>query len=107
MKMTQRLPMRGGRGARPGGWGGCGGPRPSGAGWTFQPRGSRSIRQTLEPVPLLMPGVGVVVVAVELPEALAIPAHHLEPAQELRRLPEVALGDEQAQRRAVVVLERP
>jgi hypothetical protein len=34
----------------------------------------------LEPVPLLAPGVGVVVVAVQLPEAHAVLAHHLQPA---------------------------
>src|SRR3954468_2097941 len=106
MKAIQRQPMRGGRGARPSGLGGAGVPRPSGAGWTFQPRGSRSIRRSLEPVALLLPGIGVVVIAVELPEALAVLGHHLELAQELRRLPEVALGDEQPQRRAMVGLER-
>src|SRR3954454_11153143 len=105
MKAIQRQPMRGGRGARPSGLGGAGVPRPSGAGWTFQPRGSRSIRRSLEPVALLLPGVGVVVVAVELPEALAVLAHHLELAQELRGLPEVALGNEEPQRRAMVVLQ--
>src|SRR4051794_3754484 len=56
----------------------------------------------LEPVPLFLPGVRVVVVAVQLPEAHAILAHHLDAAQELGRLPEVALGHQQAQRRAVV-----
>ena len=45
-----------------------------------------------KPVPLFPPGVGVVVVAVELPEAHPVLAHHLELAQELRRLPEVALA---------------
>src|SRR3954453_47744 len=59
-----------------------------------------------EPMPLLAPGVGVVVVAVQLPEPHPVRAHHLELAQELRGLPEVALGHEQSQRRAVVVLER-
>src|SRR3954465_12515847 len=60
----------------------------------------------LEPMPLLGPGVGVVVVAVQLPEAHPVLAHHLELAQELRRLPEVALRHEQSQRGAVVGLER-
>src|SRR3954465_943610 len=59
-----------------------------------------------EPVPLFLPGVGVVVVAVQLPEAHAVLAHHLELAQELGRLPEVALRHQQPQRRAVVVLQR-
>src|SRR4051812_19932236 len=59
-----------------------------------------------EPVPLFAPGIGVVVVAVQLPEAHAVLAHDLELAQELRRLPEVALRHEQPQRSAVVGLER-
>src|SRR4051812_39737385 len=59
-----------------------------------------------EPVPLFAPGIGVVVVAVQLPEAHPVLAHHLELAQELRRLPEVALRHEQPQRSAVVGLER-
>src|SRR6185312_10084403 len=54
-----------------------------------------------KPVPLFLPGVGVVVVAVQLPEAHPILAHHLELAEKLRRLPEIPLGDEQTQRRAV------
>src|SRR5256714_4324801 len=66
----------------------------------------RRITPDSEPVPLFLPGVGVVVVAVQLPEAHAVLAHHLELAHELRRLPEVALGHEQAQRPAVFVLER-
>src|SRR3954468_9764567 len=105
-KATQRQPIdTRGRG-RPGGLGCSGVPRPSGAGETFQPRGSRSIRETLEPVALFLPGVRVVVVAVELPEALAILGQDLQAARELRRLPEVALRHEEAQRRAVVGLER-
>src|SRR4051794_40154 len=60
----------------------------------------------LEPVPLFLPGVRVVVVAVELPEAHPVLAHHLDATQELGRLPEVALWHEQAQRRAVIGLER-
>src|SRR5690242_981387 len=67
---------------------------------------SRITSTTLEPVALLFPGVGVVVVAVQLPEAHAVLAHQLELAHELRRLPEVALRHEQPQRAAVVVLER-
>src|SRR5690242_9645356 len=59
-----------------------------------------------EPVPLFLPGVGVVVVAVQLPEAHAVLAHHLELAHELRRLPEVALGHEQPQRPSVLVPQR-
>src|SRR4051794_19377499 len=66
----------------------------------------RRITPISEPVPLFLPGVGVVVVAVELPEAHAVLAHQLELAHELRRLPEVALGHEQPQRPTVVVLER-
>src|SRR3954452_8006888 len=60
----------------------------------------------LEPVPLLLPRIRVVVVVAHLPEAAPVRAHHLELAQELGRLPEVALRHEQPQRRAVVVLER-
>src|SRR4051812_3963140 len=96
MKAIQRQPIRGGRtGGRPCSLGCSGLPRPSGAGVTFQPRGSRSIRKTLtasEPVALFLPGVGVVVVAVELPEAHPVLGHDLQAAQELGRLPEVALG---------------
>src|SRR5436190_23719674 len=40
-----------------------------------------------KPVPLFLPGVGGVVVAVELPEAHAVLAHHLDLAQELGGLP--------------------
>src|SRR3954452_21970662 len=61
----------------------------------------------LEPVPLFAPGVSVVVVAVQLPEAHSVLAHHLELAQELGRLPEVALRHQQPQRPAVIVLQRP
>src|SRR3954452_22465417 len=58
-----------------------------------------------EPVSFFLPGVRVVVVAVQLPEAHAVLAHDLELAHELGRLPEVALGHDQPQRAAVVVLE--
>jgi hypothetical protein len=57
-------------------------------------------------MPLLLPRIGVVVVAVQLPEAHPVGRHQLELAQELGRLPEVALGHEQPQRGAVVGLER-
>src|SRR5215216_3082830 len=40
-------------------------------------------RGRLEPVPLLLPRIGVVVVAVQLPEAHAVLGHQLELAQEL------------------------
>src|SRR5215216_1697205 len=60
----------------------------------------------LEPVPLLLPGIRVVVVAVQLPEPHAVVGHELELAHELGRLPEIALGHEQSQRRAVVGFER-
>src|SRR3954453_14497241 len=106
MIATQRQPTDGVRRGRPGGLGCSGLPRPSGDGLTFQPRGSRSISATLEPVALLLPRVCVVVVAVELPEPLSVLGQDLEAAQELRRLPEVALGHEEAQRGAVIGLER-
>src|SRR3954465_9230485 len=66
----------------------------------------RRINAASEPMPLLAPGIGVVVVAVQLPEPHPVLAHHLELAKELGRLPEVALRHEQSQRGAVVVLER-
>ena len=46
----------------------------------------------LELVALLLPGVGVVVVAVALPEAGPVAVQELEPAQPLGALPEVAPG---------------
>ena len=56
-------------------------------------------------VSLFLPGVGVVVVAVALPEAELVVVEELEAAQPLGALPEVALRDEQAQRVAVLGLE--
>src|SRR3954467_5647224 len=66
----------------------------------------RRITGCSEPMALLLPGVRVVVVAVQLPEPHAVLCHHLELAQELGGLREVALWHQQPQRRPVVVLER-
>ena len=57
-------------------------------------------------VPLFLPGVGVVVVAVALPEAELVVVEELEAPDPLGALPEVALRDEEAERPAVLLLER-
>src|SRR6266576_6405504 len=59
-----------------------------------------------ELVPLLLPVVGVVVVAVALPEAGLIRGEKFNPAQPLGALPEIARRDDEAQRPAVLGLER-
>ena len=61
----------------------------------------RRLRPTRS-VALLFPVVGVVVVAVPLPEAGLVVVGELDPAQPLRGLPEVATRDEEAHRPAVV-----
>src|SRR5215203_5128310 len=55
---------------------------------------------------LFLPGIGVVVVAVALPEAEAVGRRQLEAPDPLRALPEVALRDDEAERVAVLQLER-
>ena len=55
---------------------------------------------------LFLPGVGVVVVAVALPEAELVVVEELQATDPLAALPEVALRDDQAQRIAVLRLER-
>ena len=60
----------------------------------------------LEAVPLLGPGIGVVVVAVALPEAGLVDARELDPAQPFGALPEVLARDDEAQRIAVVGRQR-
>jgi hypothetical protein len=60
----------------------------------------------LERVPLFLPVIGVVVVAVALPEARLVVVEQLEPAQPLGALPEVAIRNDQAQRSPVVGRER-
>ena len=55
---------------------------------------------------LFLPRVGVVVVAVALPEPEDVVVEELEAADPLRALPEIALGDEQPERPAVLGLER-
>src|SRR4051812_48312525 len=57
-------------------------------------------------VALFLPVVGVVVVAVPLPEAGLVGGAQLEPAQPLRALPEVPRWDEQAERPAVLLRQR-
>ena len=60
-----------------------------------------------ELVPLFLPVVGVVVVAVALPEAGLIRGEELDPAEPLGALPEVARWDDEAQRPAVLRLVIP
>ena len=55
---------------------------------------------------LFLPRIGVVVVAVALPEAELVVVEELEPADPLAALPEVALWHEQSKRIAVFELER-
>ena len=57
-------------------------------------------------VALFLPRVGVVVVAVALPEAKLVVVEELEPADPLRALPEIALRDQEPERVAVLELER-
>src|SRR6266511_1376217 len=59
-----------------------------------------------ESVPFLFPVVGVVVVAVALPEAGLVAGAQLEAAEPLGALPEVLRGDNEAQRPAVIRLQR-
>src|SRR3982074_1185946 len=56
-------------------------------------------------VALFLPGIGVVVVAVALPEAEDVVVEELEAADPLRALPEVALRDEEPERPAMLRLE--
>src|SRR6266516_6416595 len=60
----------------------------------------------LEGVPLFFPVVRFVVVPVALPEAGLVAVQELEASEPLRALPEVARRDDQAQRPAVLGLER-
>src|SRR4051795_5387172 len=55
---------------------------------------------------LFLPRVGVVVVAVALPEAELVVVEELEAADPLAALPEVALRDDEAERISVLELER-
>src|SRR6187431_1534279 len=59
-----------------------------------------------EAVSLLLEGIGVVVVAVALPEAGAVVGGELDPTEPLRALPEVLPGDHEAERAAVLGRER-
>src|SRR4051812_39196035 len=61
---------------------------------------------SVAPVPLLSPGVAVVVVPVAFPEARLVPRVQLEPANPLGALPEVQMGHQQPGRAAVLGLER-
>src|ERR1043165_6181416 len=66
--------------------------------------GTRAAR--LEAVALFLPVVGVVVVAVALPEPGPVVRTQLEAAEPLGALPEVARGNDEAQRPAVVRRQR-
>src|SRR5438477_3188050 len=59
-----------------------------------------------EPVPLLLPGVGVVVVAVAFPEAGPVGRREFDPVQPFRALPEVAGRDDETHRPAVLSGQR-
>src|SRR6266576_86592 len=114
---TGRLPTRSSSArARPGST--C---RTSSANWVSaggrKPRRSRSAQdscrrpascppEALFGEALFLPGVGVVVVAVALPETELVVVEELETADPLGALPEVALGNEEPERVAVLPLER-
>src|SRR4030095_509408 len=53
-----------------------------------------------------LPGIGIVVIAVALPEAELIVVEELQSPDPLRALPEIALRHEQAERIAMLRLER-
>src|SRR5438309_390227 len=57
------------------------------------------------PIPLFLPGVSAVVVAVGLPEPRLVVVEELEPSNPLRTLPEVEVRDEHPGRAAVDRLE--
>src|ERR671911_3119240 len=60
----------------------------------------------LESIALFAPGVGVVVVAVPLPEPWLVLRSDLDAAEPLRALPEVLARDHEAERPAVLGRER-
>src|SRR6266852_4156866 len=62
---------------------------------------SFQLSQALLPVPFLLPGVGVVVIAAPLPEAGAVMLHELEAVQPFGALVEVEFGNDQAHGAAV------
>src|SRR6201999_299483 len=64
--------------------------------------GPRSVR----PIPLLLPRVAVVVVAVGLPEAGLVVVHDPQATDPLGALPEVEVGDEEPGRAAVLARQR-
>src|SRR3954471_15116024 len=66
----------------------------------------RATRASAVAEALFLPRVGVVILAVPLPEAELVVVEELEPADPLGALPEVALRDEEAERVAVLELER-
>src|SRR5574337_217222 len=57
-------------------------------------------------IPLFLPRIGVVVVAALLPVAGLVVLDEADAGQPLRALPEVAIGDEAAHRRAVIDRQR-
>src|SRR4026208_397916 len=68
--------------------------------------GAAAARRPASSAALFLPRISVVVVAVALPEAELVVVEELQTADPLRALPEIALGDEQAERIAVLRLER-
>src|SRR5450756_857502 len=68
--------------------------------------GRRETTRSLAAESLFLPRVGVVVVAVALPEAADVVVQELEPPDPLRALPEVALRNNEAERVAVLRIER-
>src|SRR5437870_1560203 len=70
------------------------------------PERKRQLSLGSKGVAFFLPGIGVVVVAVALPEARLVEGGQLDRAQPLGALPEVLAGDDQAKRAAVVRGER-
>src|SRR5262245_26174530 len=81
---------------------------PRGVGrWPYgTPIAAHGLAAALLAVALFLPGIGVVVVAVALPEAELVVVEELEAADPFGALPEVALRNQQAERVAMLGLER-
>src|SRR5262249_31002782 len=73
--------------------------------WSARRKGRHAMR-FMSGVPLLFPGVGVVVVATILPVSRLVAGYEANSGEPLRALPEVQIGDERAHRRAVRPGER-
>src|SRR5262245_3506341 len=69
-------------------------------------RFSGTVSSARSAIPLFLPGVGVVVISADLPEARLVVLDELDAGDPLRALPEVQIGNEAAHRRAVLELER-